>query len=67
MPMIREKGIGLERHQLNIGFWELLGMISWKTGRSLQWDGANEKIVDDPQATALMQRPYRGPGTYPQV
>lgn len=45
----------------------LLGMISWRTGRSLQWDGANEQIVGDPQASALMSRPYRAPWVYPDA
>ena len=45
----------------------LLGMISWRIGRSLQWDGANEQIVGDPEANKLLSRPYRGPWVYPEV
>jgi predicted dehydrogenase len=45
----------------------LLGMISWRTGRSIQWDGAKEQIVGDAEATKLMSRPYRGPWVYPEV
>jgi len=43
----------------------LLGMISWRTGRSLEWDGAKEQIVGDAAANALLARPYRGPWIYP--
>lgn len=45
----------------------LLGMISWRIGRSIEWDGAREQIVNDPKATELMQRDYRAPWTYPLV
>ncbi len=45
----------------------LLGMISWRTGRSLQWDGNSEQIVGDPEANALLSRPYRAPWVYPQI
>ena len=45
----------------------LLGMISWKVGRSLQWDGAKEQIVDDSKATELMSRRYRAPWQYPTI
>ncbi|HRI12961.1 MAG TPA: Gfo/Idh/MocA family oxidoreductase [Verrucomicrobiota bacterium] len=43
----------------------LLGMISWRTGRSLTWDGARERIIGDPEADALLSRPYRSPWVYP--
>lgn len=43
----------------------LLGMISWRTGRSLRWDGAKEQILDDPEASRLLSRPYRAPWVYP--
>lgn len=45
----------------------LLGMISWRTGRSLEWDGAKEQIVGDPEASKLLSRPYREPWVYPTV
>jgi predicted dehydrogenase len=45
----------------------LLGMISWKTGRSLQWDAVSEQIVGDAEANALLSRPYRAPWSYPQA
>lgn len=45
----------------------LLGMISLKLGRSVRWDGATGQILDDPEATALLRRPYRAPWVYPEV
>ena len=45
----------------------LLGMISWRTGRSLQWDAAREQIIGDPEANKLLSRPYRGPWVYPDA
>ena len=45
----------------------LLGMISLKVGRSIQWDGANEQIVGDAAANALLSRPYRAPYLYPKI
>jgi len=45
----------------------LLGMLSLKLGRSVQWDGENEKIIGDPDANKLLRREYRKPWTYPQV
>ncbi|MFK7981699.1 MAG: Gfo/Idh/MocA family protein [Saprospiraceae bacterium] len=43
-----------------------LGMISYKLGRSIHWDGLNEKIIDDVAANALLKREYRGDWEYPQ-
>jgi len=45
----------------------LLGMISWRTGRSFQWDAEKEAIIGDEEATKLMSRTYRGPWEYPTV
>ena len=45
----------------------LLGMISARVGRSIEWDGATDQIIGDPAASRLMRRPYRGPWTYPEV
>jgi hypothetical protein len=42
-----------------------LGLISMLTGRKIRWDAASEKILDDPQASALLTRPYRKPWTLP--
>jgi hypothetical protein len=43
----------------------LLGMISWRVGRSIKWDGNKEQIIDDPEASKLLSRPYREPWVYP--
>ncbi len=43
----------------------LLGMVSYRLGRSVQWDGANEKIIGDDDANKLLRREYRGPWKYP--
>jgi hypothetical protein len=43
----------------------LLGMLSLKLGRSIQWDGARETIPGDPEAAALLAREYRKPWEYP--
>jgi predicted dehydrogenase len=45
----------------------LLAMISYETGRQLHWDGEREEILNDPDATELMQRTYREPWIYPEV
>ena len=41
----------------------LLGMLSLKLGRSVEWDG--ERVVGDDEANALLRRPYRDPWQYP--
>ena len=41
----------------------LLAMISLKVGRSVQWDG--KSILNDPEASEHLQRPYRAPWIYP--
>jgi predicted dehydrogenase len=38
----------------------LLGMLSLKTGRSLEWDGAKEQIIGDPEANKLLAATSRG-------
>ena len=43
----------------------LLGMLSYKLGRSIEWDGANEKIIGDEAANKLLRREYREPWKYP--
>ncbi len=45
----------------------LLGMLSYKLGRSIQWDGENERIVGDEEANKLLKREYRGPWQYPEA
>jgi predicted dehydrogenase len=43
----------------------LLGMLSLKLGRSVEWDGEKEEVVGDPEANKLLRRDYRSPWTYP--
>jgi hypothetical protein len=38
-----------------------LGLISMMVGRKLEWNVAEEKILNDPEASALLTRPYRAP------
>jgi len=45
----------------------LLGMLSFKLGRSIEWDGEHEQCVGDVEANHALHRDYRGPWRYPQV
>ncbi len=50
----------------------LLGMMSMKLGRSVQWDGDRQRCVDatgalDAEANALLTREYRAPWKHPEV
>jgi predicted dehydrogenase len=45
----------------------LLGMLSYKLGRSVKWDGGKQRVTGDPEAEKLMSRAYREPWEYPEV
>jgi predicted dehydrogenase len=45
----------------------LLGMLSYKIGRSIEWDGKKEMIVGDAEANKHLTRKYRGSWDYPKV
>ena len=45
----------------------LLGMISWRTGRSIEWDAARETILNDPESAALLRKQFRSPWVHPGV
>ncbi|HOW67071.1 MAG TPA: Gfo/Idh/MocA family oxidoreductase [Candidatus Paceibacterota bacterium] len=45
----------------------LLGMLSYKLGRSLHWDGDKEQVLDDAEANQLLSRKYRSPWIYPEA
>jgi predicted dehydrogenase len=45
----------------------LLGMLSYRLGRSVRWDGTREEIPGDSEASALLRRAYRGEWTYPEA
>jgi hypothetical protein len=42
-----------------------LAMISHYTQSLVKWDQANNQIVNNPQASALMKRDYRGKYKHP--
>jgi len=44
----------------------LLGMLSLKLGRSVQWNGEKEIVENDPAANKLLARTYRKPWVYPE-
>ena len=41
----------------------LLGMVSWRLGRSIRWDG--NQCPEDAAGNALLRRAYRAPWVYP--
>ncbi|HWQ92255.1 MAG TPA: Gfo/Idh/MocA family oxidoreductase [Clostridia bacterium] len=43
----------------------LLGMLSYKLGRSLAWDGAKEQVIGDQEANRMLRREYRKGWDYP--
>ena len=43
----------------------LLGMLSLKLGRSVEWDGVKEECVGDAEANKLLRREYRKGWEYP--
>ena len=43
----------------------LLGMLSYKLGRSIEWDGDKEVILNDLEANKLLKREYRKAYDYP--
>jgi predicted dehydrogenase len=45
----------------------LLGMLSYKLGRSIAWNGETEQIPGDSEASSLLQREYRAPWIYPEI
>ena len=43
----------------------LLGMLAYKLGRSVEWDGEKEEVVGDAEANRLLRREYRKGWDYP--
>lgn len=43
----------------------LLAMISYRLGRSIEWDNEKGIAINDPAANALLSREYRGEWEYP--
>jgi predicted dehydrogenase len=62
----REPVAGIENSHYATNM-SLLAMISMKLGRSLDWDGQKQMILNDPAAISLMRRPYRAPWQFPAV
>ena len=44
-----------------------LGNIAFRTGRRIQWDVANERVIGDAEAQKLVMKPYRAPWSLPGV
>jgi predicted dehydrogenase len=42
-----------------------LGMISYESGTTVNWDAQQEQILDNPAASALLKREYREPYVHP--
>lgn len=45
----------------------LLGVLSYKLGRSIRWDGESERCIGDDEANSMLRRDYRGPWEYPEA
>ncbi|MGH9940435.1 MAG: gfo/Idh/MocA family oxidoreductase, partial [Blastocatellia bacterium] len=45
----------------------LLGMLSLKLKRSLEWDGVKEQVVGDAEANKQLSRKYRGSWEFPKA
>ncbi len=43
----------------------ILANLSLKLGRTLKWDPVKHQVVGDPEANALLARPYRAPYEHP--
>ena len=43
-----------------------LGIISYRTGRKLEFNPSTEKFVNDPEADKLLTREYRKPYVFPE-
>ena len=43
----------------------LLGMLSLKLGKNIEWDSDKELIINNPAANELLKRAYRGDWEYP--
>jgi hypothetical protein len=42
-----------------------LAMIAYQAGGRIEWDRERREIVGNPQASALLRRPYRAPWRHP--
>jgi hypothetical protein len=37
----------------------LLGMVAYRAGKKIEYDGAAGKVTNSPEADAMLRRPYR--------
>ncbi len=44
-----------------------LGNIAYRLGRKLDWDGDNQRFIDDPEANAFASPEYRSPWKMPDI
>lgn len=44
----------------------ILGNMAMKLGRTLEWDSAKGRVVEDEEANRLLRRPYRSPWVHPE-
>jgi predicted dehydrogenase len=44
-----------------------LGNIAFRLNRRVQWDAAGERVVGDPDAQKLINKPYRAPWSLPSI
>ena len=45
----------------------ILANVSMQLGRTLKWDSAQGRVVDDDEANRLLRRPYRAPWVHPEA
>lgn len=66
---IRANDAGILTAPIEEGFYSCalihLANISYRLGRTINFDPDNQTIIDDPEATALLTREYREPYTIP--
>lgn len=44
----------------------ILANLSQQLGRTLRWDAAKGRVIDDSEANKLLRRPYRAPWVHPE-
>jgi hypothetical protein len=45
----------------------ILANLAMKTGRTLKWDAAKQRVASDDETNRLLTRPYRRPWVHPVV
>ncbi len=44
----------------------ILANIAMQVGRTLHWDPAQHRVINDDEANRLLRRPYRAPWVHPE-